>query len=590
MTPLLIQAETCTLYPTAQSKGLLDAQTPFIVPIFQRPYSWGKKEIDKFINDIFIAYWGKNKQTEATQQEPMFIGTMQLSLDNEIIDGQQRLTTILLLLKVLKQIVVTPIPQLENISLDWLYTKVNNGNQQKLLNECLLGDLSKQNQFNPYIQNAYFISQKIEQITNQTMNNEEIESANIDIADFVQFLFNSIYFVVIRTKAGLSKTLQIFDTINNSGMDLDSVDIFKIKMYEYLTTIKQEKEQVFEKISNLYEKIETTNDIEKREVTNMEKVLSVYQHILIARYNLPTTLYTHGTDKFFEELFDTILHTQEHEYFKGNVEGVEISLEYLDTIVEITFLWELKMNYPTIEDEAAMHLIWESTYSRYDILVHIFLSRFHQEKEYQTLLYSFLKQLNKVYFIHSILQDRAVKDIHHFTYTLIGLILNRSFDEIMLHINNCIQQIDQDWMRDKLSENITDKQQKKNLICKLSAILEEDYTNPTLKNRDEISTLLFATSEIDIEHIQAYNDREDRENIWEQWGENINSLGNLMILEQNINRSISNKPYAEKIKQYKDSKFSIVQKQTANYPVWDLKNCEVRKQKEIDKIMKYLMK
>ncbi|NMD01538.1 MAG: HNH endonuclease [Bacteroidales bacterium] len=53
---------------------------------------------------------------------------------------------------------------------------------------------------------------------------------------------------------------------------------------------------------------------------------------------------------------------------------------------------------------------------------------------------------------------------------------------------------------------------------------------------------------IDIEHIQYYHDKdgEKPEDIWEEWQEDINSIGNLMILEQEINRSISNNTYDKK--------------------------------------------
>jgi uncharacterized protein with ParB-like and HNH nuclease domain len=124
-----INAKTCSLRYNKQ-KGratILDAGVKFVIPIYQRPYSWGDEQLRKFISDIFTSFWGNDGDSK---EEPMFIGTMQLSTKNykdeqEIIDGQQRLTSLLLFLKVLK-IKFPRCEELEKISLDWLSTRVNN--------------------------------------------------------------------------------------------------------------------------------------------------------------------------------------------------------------------------------------------------------------------------------------------------------------------------------------------------------------------------------------------------------------------------------------------------------------------------------
>jgi hypothetical protein len=129
----------------------------------------------------------------------------------------------------------------------------------------------------------------------------------------------------------------------------------------------------------------------------------------------------------------------------------------------------------------------------------------------------------------------------------------------------------------------------KNILCRLSAMLEEDYLTSDENQIEIIRKSIFET-EIDIEHIQAYHDSngDKREDIWKEWKENINSIGNLMILEQEINRSISNNPYEGKIKRYSDSNFSIVKKQPVQYIHWNLEKCMIRKKKETDKILNYI--
>ena len=129
---------------------------------------------------------------------------------------------------------------------------------------------------NKYVQNAKLINSALTQ---------EIEKVNEDDPDFdyekfATHLFSKIYFVVIETKASLSKTLKIFDAINTTGLDLGAEDIFKIRMYEYLNKDGQD-ESVFNKISALYEKIETKNKLFDRKVTDINGILHTYQFYLI---------------------------------------------------------------------------------------------------------------------------------------------------------------------------------------------------------------------------------------------------------------------------------------------------------------------
>ncbi len=72
------------------------------IPVYQRNYAWEKDEIAALIQDVYDSYL-KHKQ----QEQVYYIGTL-VSYhkgDNvfEIIDGQQRLTTIRLILAALEE-------------------------------------------------------------------------------------------------------------------------------------------------------------------------------------------------------------------------------------------------------------------------------------------------------------------------------------------------------------------------------------------------------------------------------------------------------------------------------------------------------
>ena len=86
--------------------GFLKKSPQFVIPIYQRTYSWGEKECRQLWNDIIRA--GGNDSVPAH-----FVGSIvyvekglyQVSSQSPllVIDGQQRLTTVTLLLAALVQ-------------------------------------------------------------------------------------------------------------------------------------------------------------------------------------------------------------------------------------------------------------------------------------------------------------------------------------------------------------------------------------------------------------------------------------------------------------------------------------------------------
>jgi hypothetical protein len=592
-----ISAKTCTLkYNSQTGDTILGNNKKYIIPIYQRPYSWSEEQIRKFLSDIFTSYWGNDG---GGMEEPMFIGTIQLSNkknqnEQEIIDGQQRLTTFLILLKALK-IKFSDCKELKSIGLDWLNTNVNRPIQQEYLKQVLDDNLILISEtVNPYLKNAFLINK----IIDEQIKDKEDE-IDFEIDKFSKYLLSNVYFVVIETQAPLSKTLQIFNSINTAGLDLNGGDLFKIRMYEYLTDYKGMDENAFEEINYLYLKIDKLNSKLEYNATDISGILGIYQYALIAKYNLPNVLYTYGTDTFFERLFDTIFKIYPWEHFKNNVSDIDLSIKDIEKIIDVFSEWEIKWNNTddlTAEDACAWHFIESSRYGRYKELIYVFLYAFKNEDDYWNKMWLFTRQLSKLYTIYSIRFLRAINEVHTFTYLLIDAIINKSFNEVMDILKQKIGKLenhknDQGYgdFENILTGSITDNNKLKNIICRLSAMLSEDFKTAD-KDKIEIIRKSLFENDIDIEHIQSSNDSDDakREGIRNEWADNINSLGNLMVLEQAINRSISNNPYEIKIESYPLSSFSIVKHHPINYLTWDLTKCIERKQRETEKILSYI--
>ena len=75
----------------------------YSVPVYQRPYSWEKEQVESLLNDLFGSY-----NTRVDEGDGLFTGTLFLHSTGtkingliekfEIIDGQQRIATFSLLL------------------------------------------------------------------------------------------------------------------------------------------------------------------------------------------------------------------------------------------------------------------------------------------------------------------------------------------------------------------------------------------------------------------------------------------------------------------------------------------------------------
>lgn len=85
---------------------LFTAEYDFAIPDYQRPYAWGKDETLQLLDDL-------QSSLDRDTDEPYFLGSVVLVKEKgvasaEVIDGQQRLTTLTILFAVLRDLAVNP--------------------------------------------------------------------------------------------------------------------------------------------------------------------------------------------------------------------------------------------------------------------------------------------------------------------------------------------------------------------------------------------------------------------------------------------------------------------------------------------------
>jgi len=99
------------VFPSNLSDFLSQNSSSFYIPPFQRAYSWSKNEVDRYFDDV-VRIIESEKNISETDKREHFFGVLVLKNEKQglaslavIVDGQQRITTTLLLLIALRDMV-----------------------------------------------------------------------------------------------------------------------------------------------------------------------------------------------------------------------------------------------------------------------------------------------------------------------------------------------------------------------------------------------------------------------------------------------------------------------------------------------------
>lgn len=209
----------------------------FKIPPYQRPYAWTTNEAEALFDDL-IESLGNDEQT-IDNVNPYFLGSIVLIKDEsseaQIIDGQQRLTTLTILLSSLRSSLSK---EWSKYFLDFLYQE---GNKIKGTPNLYRLSLREKDRifFQRYIQEDGGIS-KLQELNksdltesqrliqeNATLYHERLQSMNeTKRLQLAQFIVSRCFLVVVSTP-DIQSAYRIFSVLNDRGKDLSRTDIFK---------------------------------------------------------------------------------------------------------------------------------------------------------------------------------------------------------------------------------------------------------------------------------------------------------------------------------------------------------------------------
>lgn len=247
---------------------------PFVIPEYQRPYAWTDEQVETLFEDL----WDFTATCGGTEREgSYFLGSV-VSYENEdgeqeIIDGQQRITSLFLLLRAIyTKLVATPasertaeannfIGKIEPAiwrtnkltgTVDYknilLTSRVVNNDGNEILRSILETGCADENAKDNYSKNYRYFQELFDKHSTENP---------LMVYQFIYALLNQAILLPI-TADTQDTALTIFSTLNDRGLPLSDADIFKAKIYNQLEP--DEKKAFIERWKDLDEQATEANE------------------------------------------------------------------------------------------------------------------------------------------------------------------------------------------------------------------------------------------------------------------------------------------------------------------------------------------
>jgi hypothetical protein len=289
---------------------LADKSANFLIPDYQRPYAWEEDECQTLWDDIFTFAFPDNDVNAFNKNDEYFLGAIvtykNSNGQSEVIDGQQRLTTILLMLRAfydkfehmkdnasqdMRKNISTCIwmtdefgnADMENLKID---SAVATDDEKEEFLSILKRGLPDKTAHSKYAKNYRFFEARI----------------NSFIAEFAWYLpflpariLNNCILLPIEADSQ-DTALRIFSTLNDRGLPLADADIFKAQFYKYYEKQGTKAEFIdnWKELSTVTDKIFHPNN-----GTPMDELFTKYMYFIRASEGNKSTT-TEALRKFYE--------------------------------------------------------------------------------------------------------------------------------------------------------------------------------------------------------------------------------------------------------------------------------------------------
>ena len=545
----------------------------FVIPVYQRPYVWEKDNIDALLEDLWFSF-------EHDRDGEYFLGSLVLQKTEQsgyseyaVLDGQQRLTTFLILMAVLRDLTddkdskeafqerlnqkekrARGIPERERIVF-----KIRD-NVKNFVNDFIItpnGTTKLENEDNKLGLNELAKSENvsISHMANAILAMREFFSLHSKekIYDFGIYAGLHPVFIYVSTD-NENDAFRLFNILNDRGVPLTNADILKsINIGEI------QPESDTDRYAEKWEQLEQYFGDE------FDRFLSVVRTLFVkdkARLNLRVefekNIYGKELLKKGKETIDYLLETKDeyNEIIDLSNNG-SLSNQYKNLI---TFM---KMGLPSDDWKVPLLAVYK---------------KFKYADDFNLL--AFLEKWEYKFSSDWILQRTPTERINSMNALLKHIESSQTFQEVLA--NNSLYSVENNDLRDVLNREIYGKQLAKYILLKHEyLIMEHSATLLNIKN-------------VTIEHILPQTPKD--ESYWtetftkaqrEEW---TNRLANLVLITGKKNSKLRNNDFGNKKAKYKEDEQKNASLLPSNrvfveYEEWNIDSLEKRQQEMLDRLV-----
>ena len=503
-----------------------DKRADFLIPDYQRPYAWSETECRTLWDDIFSFAIPDEGRTEFDSNSEYFLGPIVTFKNDdakmEVIDGQQRLTTLMLLLRAFyegfkfmqdkasvatRQNIERCIWKTDefgepNISALKIDSEVATDNDKDEFIEILRSGIALPDQKSKYAVNYRFFQECVHTFSNKYP---------AYFAYLPTRIMNNCILLPIEAESQ-DTALRIFSTLNDRGMPLSDSDIFKAQFYKHYS--KRGKKDEFIRQWKEIEEL-TARVFHPQHGTPMDELFTRYMYYIRAKMGIKTST-TEALRKFYERDGYALLKDE----------------KTFEELIVLAHFWEDISNQDSDRfSQKILRKLFVLSYAPNSMWTYFVSVYFLHNKDSQNLL-------DEDFF------DVFLNKITGFmlAYAVINPGVNALRTPVYAEMTNIVNDRPVSFAGFRFNREKV-----------LNAFMSFNFSNvrPVTKSvlawwayQDSAQELLSLETAFEIEHIYARN-RVNSENSLSDW-QKVDALGNKILLEKRINIRASDYRFTDK--------------------------------------------
>lgn len=560
-------------------RDLLGSKRQFVIPRFQREYSWDKKNYQEFLEDMLgnlIIKDGRISSSQYFLGTMLFIGNFAEGTEQEIqvVDGQQRLTTITILFSAMSDIFLTLGEQtLSRQLFAYIMTEDDDGNEVRILKSktsypffsYFIQDKEKKMSPDATTEEEHCIKEtyeyfraqlteaKLKSMLKRKHGSEIVEAlSEIDVLKALRDQVLNSTFISIST-TDREQANKIFEILNAKGKRLAYIDLIKNKIFEVLNKVEPA-----DFAEETWKNIKETLSFGKESVG----LATFYQHFWSSKYKKVSS------NKLYEAFNSTIKksETEYTEFIKELLKNAKIYMQIVNPKREDYN--NRKEYFGIVQSLSCINNYFNVVQVRIALLA-LFDTKQRGIVDF-TMLRDTLSYLENFHFAYNAILANRTNRLEKI-YSSFAIALRKS------HTKAEAKCVIQDKLVAPLDELFPTFDSFSEKFVALSFTKKDKVSNVKTKYAINKLNSLYSNNEVfandgTIEHI-----------IPEKEQGNTLNIGNLILLEDNLNVEAGHENYANKCAVYAKSNYIWVKNFVAQHKQWDSSMIEQRA-KEMAKV------